>query len=184
MNFDEFLNEAQKPQPSEADIEKAAQMVAAAMVKRTEDPKYDFRGGRTQFRTWVNNFGSTMIKSQFEGPLKSLLDKGITPRKIAKRAKELAIEMFNANDSKGNKKDAVKEQMISEIINRLADQLRDESMTKSEGEKWFAERGENEIDSIIEGMGEDERFSEIEIGGSEILKQVKDAIMKMEDVFE
>jgi len=100
MNFDEFLNEAQKPQPTEADIENAAQMAAAAMIKRVEDPKYDFRGGRTQFRTWVTNFGSTMIQGLFEGPMKPLLDKGITPRKIGKRTKELAIQMFNAKNSK------------------------------------------------------------------------------------
>jgi len=80
--------------------------------------------------------------------------------------------------------DPIRKQMISEIIDRLADQLRDESMTKSEGEKWFNKYGEHEIDSIIEGMGEDERFSDIEIEGEEIFKEVKDAIMKMEDVFE
>ena len=80
--------------------------------------------------------------------------------------------------------EALKQELISEIIDRLAGQLRDESMTKSEGEKWFNQHGEHEIDSIIEGMGDDERFLHVELEGKEIFKEVKDAIMKMEDVFE
>jgi len=102
MNFDEFLNEAQKPQPTEADIEKAAQMAAQAIAKVGLESSI----GRTYFRSFVQNQGTWVIGKQFEGPMKPLLDKGITPRKIARRAKELAIEIFNSQVERGSGRDS------------------------------------------------------------------------------
>jgi hypothetical protein len=47
-----------------------------------------------------------VIDTEFKGPMKPLLDKGITPRKIARRAKELAIEIFNSQVERGSGRDS------------------------------------------------------------------------------
>ena len=93
MNFEDFLTESNAPQPSDAEIQAAAKKAAEEMVK----VGLSNSGGpvsRGYFNTFVKNQGSFIINSLFDGPMKGLRDKGITPRKISKLAKELAPQMY------------------------------------------------------------------------------------------
>jgi len=70
------------------------------------------------------------------------------------------------------------------VINQLAAELGDESMTKREGIKWLKQNGVHALDSIIEGLSDDERFIDIELDGEDLIKEATDKILKMKDVFE
>jgi hypothetical protein len=102
MKYDEFLNEANSPKPSDAELEQAAQQAAQAIAKIGLESSI----GRTYFRGFVQSQGTWVIDTEFKGPMKPLLDKGITPRKIARRAKELAIEIFNSQVERGSGRDS------------------------------------------------------------------------------
>lgn len=70
---------------------------------------------------------------------------------------------------------------IKRVIELLAANIDDEGISKSEANDWFKENGEIAIDSIIEGLGEDDDFLSLDlsaISAKDIIEEVKAACMK------
>lgn len=70
---------------------------------------------------------------------------------------------------------------IKRVIELLAANIDDEGISKSEANDWFKENGEIAIDSIIEGLGEDDAFLSLDvsaISAKDIIEEVKAACMK------
>lgn len=57
------------------------------------------------FNQYVRNQGSGDITKLFDVPMKALRDKGITPRKVSKLAKEMAMKAYAEQVKKGTGKD-------------------------------------------------------------------------------
>ena len=103
MNFNEYLVESNSSQPSEAELDAAAKQIGMKIAKMLADTSI----GRSYARQSIKANGPTWVKAEFEGgPMEKLKEKGITPRKVSKKAQEYAYEFFKEMVGRGEGRDS------------------------------------------------------------------------------